>query len=246
VDGLEVAYGEMEVVHGVSLRVDPGEAIAILGANGAGKTTLLRAISGLLRPRGGKVTFGGSDLTKARPNEILRHGIAHVPQGRQVFTEQTVHENLLLGSRLRKDRDAVERDRSYVLQVFPALREKLKERAGSLSGGQQQALAIARGLMSAPSLLLLDEPSLGLSPRLVDELLKLLKTVKHDRKMGLLLVEQDALLALELTDRAYVLQRGKTILEASSDSLIGDPKVVFAYLGGEMDHRGPQSDTLPS
>jgi branched-chain amino acid transport system ATP-binding protein len=222
----------MKVLHGVSIRVEAGGAVAILGANGAGKTTLMRSLSGLLPPSSGTVRFGDDDLTRLRPDEVLRHGIAHVPQGRHVFTEQSVRENLLLGSRLRRDRDEVERDRSYVLDVFPALREKLGQRAGSLSGGQQQQLAIARALMSRPGLLLLDEPSLGLAPRLIDELGELLRAVRRDRNMGLLLVEQDAVLALELTDRAYVLQHGEIIHEAPSETLISDPKIIFGYLGG--------------
>ena len=232
VEDLVAGYGKMEVLHGVNLHVEAGEAVAILGANGAGKTTLLRALSGLLKPGSGRAAFGEFDLARARPDEILRQGIAHVPQGRQVFTEQTVEENLLLGSRLRRDREAVAVDRGYVLEVFPALLEKLHDRAGNLSGGQQQALALARGLMAAPRLLLLDEPSLGLAPRLVDELGELLRAVRADRGMGMLLVEQDALLALELTDRAYVLQRGTIVMEAPSRELVGDPDVVFAYLGG--------------
>jgi branched-chain amino acid transport system ATP-binding protein len=164
---------------------------------------------------------------------VLGLGIAHVPQGRQVFAEQTVAENLLLGARLRRDHEEVAADRAYVLDVFPALAEKLDQKAGELSGGQQQALAIARSLMANPTLLMLDEPSIGLAPRLVDDLAELLRTLRRDRDMGILLVEQDALLALESTDRAYVMQRGEIILERESSTLIGDSAVAFTYLGGE-------------
>lgn len=234
VEGLSAGYGKIPVLHEISLRVAAGESVALLGANGAGKTTFLRVISGLLKPNMGSVKFGGADLTGAKPHEILRRGIAHVPQGRQVFASQTVHENLLLGARLRRDSEAVERDLDYMLEVFPALSEKLKQPAGDLSGGQQQALATARALMSDPSLLLLDEPSLGLAPRLVDDLGELLRTIRRDRGMGMLVVEQDTLLALELTERAYVIQRGEIILERPSSALAEDPSMIFAYLGGDL------------
>jgi branched-chain amino acid transport system ATP-binding protein len=238
VEGFEAGYGRVPVLRGLDLRVGGGESVALLGANGAGKTTFLRALSGLLKPSSGRVSYGGYDLTGAKPREILRRGIAHVPQGRQVFAGQTVHENLLLGARLRRDRDAVAADLEYILGVFPALGEKYKQAAGDLSGGQQQAVAIARALMSGPSLLLLDEPSLGLAPRLVDDLAELLRMVRTDRNMGMLLVEQDTLLALELTERAYVLQRGRITLERPSATLTEDPSVVFAYLGGEVSPAG--------
>jgi branched-chain amino acid transport system ATP-binding protein len=233
VEDFYAGYGRIPVLRGIGLTVAPGESVALLGANGAGKTTFLRAISGLLKPSGGTVTYGGADLTMANPQRVLQAGIAHVPQGRQVFASMTVRENLLLGSRLRSDTQQVSEDLAYLLEVFPALREKMKQNAGDLSGGQQQALAVARGLMSGPSLLLLDEPSLGLSPRLVDDLGELLRKVQKDRKMGMLLVEQDTLLALELTERAYVIQRGEIVLERESRTLTDDPSVVFAYLGGE-------------
>lgn len=242
VDVLSAGYGKVPALHDISLRVGAGESVALLGANGAGKTTFLRAVSGLLKPSAGRVRFDGADLTGARPHEILRRGIAHVPQGRQVFASQSVHENLLLGARLRRDKVAVERDLAYLMEVFPVLSEKLKQPAGNLSGGQQQALATARALISDPTLLLLDEPSLGLAPRLVDDLGQMLRTVQRDRGMGMLLVEQDTLLALELTERAYVIQRGQIILERPSASLAKDPSIIFAYLGGERpsDSGSPQ------
>lgn len=234
VEGLSAGYGKIPVLREITLRVSAGESVALLGANGAGKTTFLRVVSGLLKPSMGSVKFGDVDLTGSKPHEILRRGIAHVPQGRQIFASQSVHENLLLGARLRRDSEAVERDLAYMLEVFPALSEKLKQPAGDLSGGQQQALATARALMSNPSLLLLDEPSLGLAPRLVDDLGELLRKIRHDRGMGMLIVEQDTLLALELTERAYVIQRGEIILERSSSALSKDPSMIFAYLGGDL------------
>ncbi|MEA2330566.1 MAG: branched-chain amino acid transport system ATP-binding protein [Thermoleophilaceae bacterium] len=234
VEALTTGYGAADVLHGIDLHVNAGEAVALLGANGAGKTTFLRTISGLHKSRSGKITFGSHDLTSADPPHVLQRGIAHVPQGRQVFASQSVRENLLLGARLRRDAEAVARDLDYSLEVFPALRDKLKQPAGDLSGGQQQQLAIARGLMSDPALVLLDEPSQGLAPRLVEEMGDLLRKICHDRRMGMLLVEQDAFLALELTGRAYVLQRGEIILERPSETLTDDPSVVFAYLGGEL------------
>jgi branched-chain amino acid transport system ATP-binding protein len=233
VRNLTAGYGKLMVLHDISLGVAPGEAVALLGANGAGKTTVLRAITGLTAPKQGSVLWGDQDLAGARPDVILRHGIAHVPQGRQVFAEQTVLENLLIGAHLRSDQAAISEDLHYVLGVFPVLREKLKDKAGSLSGGQQGALVVGRAMMSDPSLLLLDEPTLGLAPKVVDTLADVLRTIRRDRGVGMLLVEQDALFALDLTTRAYVLQRGVITSEQSSSDLANDPEVVFAYLGGE-------------
>lgn len=233
VDDFSAGYGSLQVLREVSLRVGAGESVSLLGSNGAGKTTFLRAISGLLKPTSGSVTYGGKDLTGANPKSVVKDGIAHVPQGRQVFASLTVKENLLLGARLRKDSDAVAEDLDEMLEVFPALKEKIKQPAGDLSGGQQQALAIGRALMSDPSLLLLDEPSLGLAPKLVDDMAELLRTVRDKRDMAMLLVEQDALLALELTSRAYVLQRGSIVMDRPSSELANDPAIIFAYLGGE-------------
>jgi branched-chain amino acid transport system ATP-binding protein len=234
VENYSAGYGKIQVLRGLSLTVKAGESVALLGSNGAGKTTLLRSISGLLKPSSGKVTYGGEDLTGCKPPKILGRGIAHVPQGRQVFATQSVQENLLLGARLRKNRNAVSEDMDYMLEVFPALKEKFHQAAGDLSGGQQQQLAIARALMSDPSLLLLDEPSIGLAPKLVDDLEEMLKRVRRDRNMGMLLVEQDTMLGLELTERAYLIQRGEITMEKPSSELAEDPSVVFAYLGGDL------------
>jgi branched-chain amino acid transport system ATP-binding protein len=232
-DGVSAGYGNRPVLRQVDLRVERGEAVALLGANGAGKTTLLRTISGMVRLETGSITYAGAPIGGLPPRMVLGMGIAHVPQGRQVFAEQTVAENLLLGARLRRDPEQVAADRAYVLDVFPALAEKLHQKAGELSGGQQQALAIARSLMANPTLLMLDEPSIGLAPKLVDNLAELLRTLRRDRDMGILIVEQDALLALESTDRAYVMQRGEISLERESSTLIGDSSVTLTYLGGE-------------
>lgn len=233
VRGLTAGYGKLMVLHEINLDVAPGEAVALLGANGAGKTTLLRALTGLTTPTRGSVLWGDRELAGAAPDVVLQHGIAHVPQGRQVFAQQSVRENLLLGAHLRSDKAQIAEDLEYVLGVFPILREKLKASAGSLSGGQQGALVVGRALMSRPSLLLLDEPTMGLDPKVVDTLGDVLQTIRRDRGVGLLLVEQDALFALELTSRAYVIQRGVITSECSSSDLVNDPEVVFAYLGGE-------------
>lgn len=232
IDQLTVSYGAAPVLDRVDLRVAAGEAVALLGSNGAGKTTFLRTISGLLTPVSGRVTLGGADLRGLAPQAILQRGIAHVPQGRGMFSSLTVRENLLLGARLRDDQDAITADLEYIFDVFPVLGERLEQLAGNLSGGQQQALAIGRALMADPALLMLDEPSLGLAPRLVDDLAELLQTVRRDRDMGMLLVEQNAILALDLTDRAYMLQRGTIITEQESAKLAKDPSIVLAYLGG--------------
>jgi ABC-type branched-subunit amino acid transport system ATPase component len=226
-----IGYGPIAAVHGLSLSVGAGEAVALLGANGAGKSTTLRALSGLLRPRSGQILWDGTDLVGRRPADILRLGIAHVPEGRQLFAQQTVAENLLLGQLVRKDRARALEDMDYLLGVFPALKPKLKQPAGQLSGGQQQMLAIARGLMSNPRLLLLDEPSLGLSPMLVDEVAELIARLRSERQMSLLLVEQNPFMAARLTERVYVLQTGRIRSELRSSDVMGNVALLDAYLG---------------
>jgi branched-chain amino acid transport system ATP-binding protein len=217
----------VDVLHRVSLTVDEGEAVSLLGANGAGKTTLLRVVSGLLQPRGGGVALLGEDVAGLRPNQIARKGLAHVPEGRQIFVRQTVAENLALGSMGSEVREARQ---AALLDVFPVLREKLAQQAGELSGGQQQMLAIARGLMSSPLVLMLDEPSLGLSPKLVDEVAALLQRLRAELGVTVLLVEQNAAMAAQVTDRAYVLRRGEVVLEAPSGELLGNEELRSAYL----------------
>src|SRR5262249_9179800 len=200
----------IDVLHGVSVKVAEGEAIAILGANGAGKTTLLKTICGLLPPREGSIRLKGTEISGRPAHLVARAGLAHVPEGRQVFVGQSVGENLRLGAINSPD---WEERQQYLLDVFPVLREKLKQNAGELSGGQQQMLAIARGLMSSPSLLMIDEPSLGLSPKLVDELTELLQRLRSELGIAILLVEQNAAVAAGVADRAYVLRLGNVVME---------------------------------
>jgi branched-chain amino acid transport system ATP-binding protein len=228
VHDLHVGYGPFEVLHGVSLTVAAGEIVAVLGSNGVGKTTLNRALSGLL-PRAGAIRFAGADITRADHAEILRLGLVHVPEGRRVFPNLTVRENLVLGAYARgraERRTTLER----VLQTFPRLRERLRQRAGSMSGGEQQMLAIGRGLMAQPRLLILDEPSLGLSPLLVEELFALIARL-HAEGLSILLVEQNVVQSLALAGRAYVIEHGQIALSGPAATLAADPRLKTAYLG---------------
>lgn len=220
--------GNADVLHGVSVNVAEGEAIAILGANGAGKTTLLRTICGLIRARSGTVRLRGSEIVGRPAHRIARAGLAHVPEGRQIFVGQSVAENLRLGA---MNSARWEERQEHLLEVFPVLREKLDQNAGELSGGQQQMLAIARGLMSAPSVLMIDEPSLGLSPKLVDDLTGLLLRLRAELNIAVLLVEQNAAVAAGVADRAYVLRLGSVVLEEAAKDLLGSQDVLSAYLG---------------
>jgi len=219
--------GNVNVLHGVSIHVSAGEAVAILGANGAGKTTLLKTISGVLPARSGSVRFQGGRIDGEPCHKIARDGLVHVPEGRQIFVGQSVAENLELGAMNADDAD--ER-REQLLGVFPVLREKLDQNAGELSGGQQQMLAIARGLMSSPALLMVDEPSLGLSPKLVDELTELLRRLRTELGIAILLVEQNAAVAAGVADRAYVLRLGNVVLEETAGDVLGNDEVLKAYL----------------
>jgi branched-chain amino acid transport system ATP-binding protein len=229
VEDLVAGYtSKVDVLRGVSLEIERGESVAILGANGAGKTTLLRAISGLLPTRRGSVRFMQREIAGRAPHRIAKSGLAHVPEGRQIFVRQTVGENLQLGAMDSEQQDA---RRGQLLEVFPALKEKLDQRAGELSGGQQQMLAIARGLMSSPAVVMLDEPSLGLSPKLVDEFTALLRRLRSDLGITLLLVEQSTPVAAGVADRAYVLRRGEVVMEESAAEILGSEDVLRAYLG---------------
>jgi branched-chain amino acid transport system ATP-binding protein len=231
---LVVDYGPIRALSGVSLRVAPGELVAIIGSNGAGKTTTLRAISGLLAATSGSVTFAGEALKGVPAHRIVERGLAHVPEGRKVFATQTVRDNLLLGAYLRLRRGeakAVEADVEAMFDTFPRLRERQQQLAGTLSGGEQQMLAIARGLLSKPRLLLLDEPSMGLAPVIIDEVFALIGRLKAARETTLLLVEQLAWRALEVADRAYVLEQGRVRLEGTGAELLVNPEVKRAYLG---------------
>ena len=231
VDGLRVAYGRTEAVRGVSLRVASGRVVCLIGANGAGKTTALRAISGLLRPRGGRILFAGDDIAGRAAHRIAAMGLVQVPEGRQIFAELTVAENLALGAYLVTDRAEAARRRDEVLARFPRLRERLGQLAGSMSGGEQQMLAIGRALMARPRLLLLDEPSMGLAPLFVEEIFAIVAALKREGTT-ILLVEQNASAALEVADHAYVLETGRIVLDGPAAAVARDPAVAAAYLGG--------------
>jgi branched-chain amino acid transport system ATP-binding protein len=227
---VEAGYGETAVLHGVTLAVGAGESVAVIGANGAGKSTLLRVISGLLRPRRGAVRLDGVSLDTLEPYAIPAHGIAHVPEGRRVFPEMTVEENLQLGAYLPGPAAARRETLAWVYAIFPRLAERRKQWAGTLSGGEQQMLAVGRGLMLKPRLLLLDEPSLGLAPIVVDATFERIGEV-HRQGIGILLVEQNVARALALAARGYVLEGGRIVLEGTSTTLLEDAHVKVAYLG---------------
>ena len=230
VKDLVVRYDQVEALHGVSLEVHPGEIVALIGSNGAGKSTTLRAVSGMIAIAGGSVTFDGHDTTALRGHEIVRRGLAHIPEGRQIFSDQSVYDNLLLGGfslEARASRDLAEQE----IQRFPVLYERRKQRAGTLSGGEQQMLAIARGLMSRPKMLLMDEPSMGLAPLLVRQVAQTILDL-NAQGVTVLLVEQLASMALAVADRAYVIQNGVVRLEGPSKEVAHNPEVVRLYLGG--------------
>ncbi|MBV6457602.1 MAG: High-affinity branched-chain amino acid transport ATP-binding protein LivF [Fimbriimonadaceae bacterium] len=231
VQSINVYYGAIHALMNVSIDVRPGEIVSIIGSNGAGKSTLLRTISGLIRPRNGTITFGNDTITSTAPDQIVRMGLSHSPEGRRIFTNMTVHENLQLGAFVRKDNDGIETDMGEVMRRFPRLQERIRQNAGTLSGGEQQMLAIGRALMSRPKLLLLDEPSLGLAPNLVTEIFRIIHDINKEG-VTVLLVEQNANRALEIANRAYVLETGVVVLEGSGQDLLHDPKVKEAYLGG--------------
>ena len=227
---LEVAYGGIRAVKGIDLTVESGETVCLIGANGAGKTTTLRAITGLVRAAAGHIRYGGDDIGKLRVHEIAQRGIALVPEGRGVFPQLTIEENLAMGAYARKDRAAVRADLAHAFELFLRLAERRKQTAGTLSGGEQQMLAIARALMSRPKLLLLDEPSMGLAPLMVEKIFEVIRTIAA-QGVTLLLVEQNARLALESSDRGYVLDGGLVTLSGPAKSLLDDPRVREAYLG---------------
>ena len=231
VTDIHVYYGNIAAVHGLSLTVDSGEIVTLLGSNGAGKSTTLRTISGLLRPRRGTVVFDGQRLDGVAAHDVVGRGITQSPEGRRIFPRLTVSENLDLGAYVRKDKAGIASDKENVLELFPRLRERITQKAGTMSGGEQQMLAVARAMMGRPKLLLLDEPSMGLAPVLVD---LIFDTISRIREQGttVLLVEQNALAALRVADRAYVLESGSLKLAGTAADLAKDPEIVRAYLGG--------------
>ncbi|HET8577140.1 MAG TPA: ABC transporter ATP-binding protein [Methylomirabilota bacterium] len=230
VNDLHAGYGKIQVVWGISLQVAQGETVAVIGANGAGKTTLLRTIAGLLRPAAGRIAFRGRQIGGMPAHEIARQGLAMVPEGRELFPHMSVYENLLLGARLCPSRQRVSENLEWVYGLFPVLAERRRQTASTLSGGQQQMLAIARALMGSPSLLLLDEPSTGLSPLVVSDIFQVIARL-GDRGGTTLLVEQNVHLALAVVGRAYVLERGRVTLEGSGQALMENPLIREAYLG---------------
>jgi branched-chain amino acid transport system ATP-binding protein len=230
VDRLRVRYGAVEALKGVSLEVRSGEVVTLIGANGAGKSTLMRAISGLEPAAGGAIEFAGRDVARVAAHARVGLGIAQSPEGRQVFADQTVRDNLMLGAYLRRDHEAIERDMEAQFAIFPRLRDRQKQLAGTMSGGEQQMLAMSRALMARPRLLLLDEPSLGLAPLIVKEIFSVIRTLK-DQGVTILLVEQMANQALKVADRAYVLKTGEITSSGTAASLLADPAVREAYLG---------------
>ncbi len=230
VEDLRVAYGKIEAVKGISFQVEAGQVVTLIGGNGAGKTTTLRTLSGLLRPVAGRITFEGHDISAMPAHEIVAKGIAHSPEGRRIFPQMSVQENLELGAFIRRDADGVIADRDRILELFPVLAERATQAAGTLSGGEQQMLAIGRALMSRPRLLMLDEPSMGLSPIMMQ---RILSTVRELKEQGttILLVEQNAQAALSLADSAYVIETGKIVLSGTGAELLTNDEVRKAYLG---------------
>jgi branched-chain amino acid transport system ATP-binding protein len=231
VDALHCRYGKVAAVRGLSLEVRKGELVSLIGANGAGKTTALKAISGVLRAAGGRIAFHGEDITQAPARRILALGIAHCPEGRRVFPYMSVRENLDMGCFLRKDRAGIEADLRRLYERFPILHERREQAAGTLSGGEQQMLAISRALMSRPKLILFDEPSLGLAPNIVERIFDIIREIRAEG-VTVVMVEQNAAAALELSDRAYVMEQGTVSLTGTGAALLVDPHVRTAYLGG--------------
>ncbi len=230
VKDLNVYYGAIHALQGVSFHVEEGEIVTLIGANGAGKSTTLRTVSGITRTRGGKIAFKGQDITMMPAEQIVRTGISHVPEGRKIFAPLTVKENLQMGAFTRTDPVEIEKSMERAFSSFPRLKERLNQLGGTLSGGEQQMLATARGLMSKPSLMLLDEPSMGLSPILVEEIFNIIKEI-NSQGTTILLVEQNALMALSISHRAYVLETGRIVLEGTAQQVADDPQVKAAYLG---------------
>ena len=230
VSNLKVNYGMIQAIKGISFKVEEGEIIALIGANGAGKTTTLHTVSGLLKAREGSILFNGKELTKTQPHKIVEMGMAHVPEGRRIFQQLTVYENLILGAYTRSDKKEIAENLEMIYKRFPRLEERKKQIAGTLSGGEQQMLAMGRALMSNPKIVLMDEPSMGLSPLLVSEIFDIIQEVSKSGTT-VLLVEQNAKKALSIADRAYVLETGKIVLDGKAEALLNDDSIKKAYLG---------------
>jgi branched-chain amino acid transport system ATP-binding protein len=227
-------YGNIHALKGISLKVDQGEVVTLIGSNGAGKTTTLRTIQGLLRPREGQIILEGEELQKIPPHEIVQRGISQSPEGRLIFSKMTVKENLEMGAYQRSDKDGIARDLEHVFHLFPRLKERLTQRGGTLSGGEQQMLSMGRALMARPRVMLLDEPSMGLAPILVDQIFDIIKTLNSEGTT-ILLVEQNARIALSIAHRGYVLETGEIVLSGPGKELLNSPEVKAAYLG-EREH----------
>jgi branched-chain amino acid transport system ATP-binding protein len=232
VTDLSVSYGAIAALNGISLEIPAGAIVTLVGGNGAGKTTTLHTISGLLRAKTGRIEFQGEDITALPAHQIVARGLGHVPEGRMVFSNLTVGENLAMGAYLLKDKVLVAKNRDYVFSIFPRLQERLKQTAGTLSGGEQQMLSIGRALMGSPKFLMLDEPSLGLAPRLISTIFEKIVEINKSHGITILLVEQNAHLALEISSYAYVLETGRIAMAGPSQDLRNDPQLKAAYLGG--------------
>lgn len=232
IKNLSVSYGAISALHGISLSVPPGSIVTLIGSNGAGKTTLLKTVSGLLKPVSGEIIYDGKNIAGLPPHEIVGRGLSHVPEGRMIFSNLTVLENLQMGAYLVRDKNKVRAGLDFVFAMFPRLRERESQVAGTLSGGEQQMLAIGRALMAQPKFLMLDEPSLGLAPLLVKTIFEKIVEINRERGLTILLVEQNANRALEISHYGYVLETGKIVLSGDSPSLRQNPQVQSAYLGG--------------
>jgi len=232
VTDLSVSYGAISALSGISFTIEAGSIVTLIGGNGAGKTTTLRTISGLLRPKAGRIEFLGEDLARVPAHQIVARGLCHVPEGRMIFSNLTVDENLTMGAYLLRDDEVIARNREYAFSVFPRLKERLKQMAGTLSGGEQQMLAIGRALMGNPKFLMLDEPSLGIAPRLISTIFEKIVEINRAHGITILLVEQNANLALEVSRQAYVLETGRIVMSGDSKQLRTDPQLKATYLGG--------------
>jgi branched-chain amino acid transport system ATP-binding protein len=232
IKNLSVSYGAINALQGISLQIKDGDIVTLIGANGAGKTTTLKTISGLLKARGGEILYESKNIANLKPHQIVKLGISHVPEGRMVFANLTVRENLAMGAYLQRDRAVARAELDFVFGMFPRLKERESQIAGTLSGGEQQMLAIGRALMSRPKFLMMDEPSLGIAPLLVKTIFEKIVEINRDRRITILLVEQNANLALEISHYGYVLETGRIILQDQSAALRQNPQVKSAYLGG--------------